>query len=370
MKSIIEIEKYIDDLDVKTRKIVKNIYDIQSFETKLVIPDLFQEKVLQYFSKKDENGNILETFEEVEKRVTKQRVVKIFNKFTYEGALFNYLRALRPGSQVKGIIEQKRHIEKDIGETTNHCDFCNPESYTPEDTFGRVRGIHCITSANLTKYDLYHSLVIFKRHNPLDFNREELFDYIDTSFDWFKIVKARNPSFTYPLLIWNCLPKAGASRVHGHIQLLMCDRLYPKQSIYNSACINYENIYNKNFFDDLLCVHEALGLLRRKGSISIIFYLTPIKEREILIFGTSVDIDFKETVYKVLRYYIDELGVFSFNLSLSLIPDSKGKSSYILRLVDRGNPLNKTSDIASMELYASSVISNDPFNIIAKLKNI
>ena len=31
------------------------------------------------------------------------------------------------------------------------------------------------------------------------------------------------------------------------------------------------------------------------------------------------------------------------------------------RLVDRGDPANKTSDIGGMELYAASVVAADPF---------
>ncbi len=35
----------------------------------------------------------------------------------------------------------------------------------------------------------------------------------------------------------------------------------------------------------------------------------------------------------------------------------------LFRLVDRGDPMNRTSDIGAMELYASSVISSDPFAV-------
>ena len=34
------------------------------------------------------------------------------------------------------------------------------------------------------------------------------------------------------------------------------------------------------------------------------------------------------------------------------------------RLVDRGDPGNRTSDIGAMELYATSVIAADPYRVI------
>jgi hypothetical protein len=35
----------------------------------------------------------------------------------------------------------------------------------------------------------------------------------------------------------------------------------------------------------------------------------------------------------------------------------------IARLVDRGNPLSTTSDIAGLELFGSSVVASDPFEV-------
>jgi len=37
------------------------------------------------------------------------------------------------------------------------------------------------------------------------------------------------------------------------------------------------------------------------------------------------------------------------------------------RIVDRGDPSIRTADIGAMELYASSVVSSDPFRIAESL---
>jgi len=40
----------------------------------------------------------------------------------------------------------------------------------------------------------------------------------------------------------------------------------------------------------------------------------------------------------------------------------------LARLVDRGDPGNRTSDIGAMELYAASVIAADPFRLAEALR--
>jgi hypothetical protein len=39
----------------------------------------------------------------------------------------------------------------------------------------------------------------------------------------------------------------------------------------------------------------------------------------------------------------------------------------MVRIVDRGDPLNRTSDFGAMELYAASVVSSDPFRVAESL---
>jgi len=40
----------------------------------------------------------------------------------------------------------------------------------------------------------------------------------------------------------------------------------------------------------------------------------------------------------------------------------------LVRIVDRGDPRTVASDMGAMELYASSVISSDPFEVARSLK--
>jgi len=62
----------------------------------------------------------------------------------------------------------------------------------------------------------------------------------------------------------------------------------------------------------------------------------------------------------------------SFNLAIGLPPLAAVEEDWsgfpmLARLVDRGDPLNRTADIGAMELYAASVIASDPFRVAQAL---
>jgi hypothetical protein len=106
--------------------------------------------------------------------------------------------------------------------------------------------------------------------------------------------------------------------------------------------------------------------------VRIFAYLTPIKEKEVILLAPQLDDDMKWAIYKVLRAFIDTLEVRSFNLALHMRPidgvpeDWKGFPAQV-RIVDRGDPHDKPSDLGAMDLYGSSVIASDPFRVAEAL---
>ena len=135
--------------------------------------------------------------------VTTQIIVRTFNLWTGEGALFNELRAGRPGQASTLSAEKRQRLLARVREAEKDCDFCHPVTATPEDLFGRVEGKHCITASNIAKYDAYSGLVIFGQHNPLEFNREQLSDYIEVALRWYRRAHERENDFRYPFFGWN-----------------------------------------------------------------------------------------------------------------------------------------------------------------------
>jgi len=301
--------------------------------------------------------------------VTEQRVAKVTNIITFEGALFNRLRGRRP------IQAQD---ELDIGarvlEASTDDPLRDPESNTPEDTFGRVKGESCISASNIAKYDAFHGMVVFHEHDPLRFSREAIIDYLETGWRWAEKAHELDSSAKYYFFMWNCLWKAGASLIHGHAQVLLShDTHYAKIEGLRRAALRYRAKYGSDYFDDLYRVHLSLGLGLEREGVRIIASLSPIKDKEVILLGRQLDLSLEARIYEVLACLRDQMHVASFNLALATPPLGETEEDWtefpvLVRIVDRGDLKSAASDMGAMELYAASVISSDPFEVARLLK--
>ena len=137
---------------------------------------------------------------------------------------------------------------------------------------------------------------------------------------------------------------------------------------------NYGNVWDSGNFDDLYAVHRDLGLAFSDGNVRGLAYLTPIKEKEVLLLATEINQDLKVQIYQALCHYTQRLNVLSFNLALCMpplsIPEHEDWSDFpiLVRIVDRGGLGNRVTDFGGMELYAQSVIGTDPFFIAQNLR--
>lgn len=301
--------------------------------------------------------------------VSAQRIVRVTNNITMEGALFNDLRAMRP-MEVKGVDEVRAVIAGSANDP-----FDRPLEGTPADTFGRITGQHGITASNVAKYDGYHGVLVFNEHDPLaPVDASVMRDHLDTARRWGEAALAEDPAARYLFVMWNCLWRAGGSIVHGHMQMTATRGThYPKVEALRRQALAYDETSARDYFDDLWLVHEALGLGVAIDSARVMASIVPIKEREVVIFGRpgSGEASLAEALARVLAAY-RSMGVIAYNMALylpPLAPDGEDWRRFppIVRLVDRGDPANKTSDIGAMELYAASVIATDPFRIIDAL---
>ena len=373
MNSILNLEDTIRNIkkeDEESYRAINSIFHVSSATGSMKIPSTYKKRVLEIFGRKNDEGNLIETEKEVIKRIESQKVVKTYNKWIGSGSLFNSLRASRPGMGEEEKADIRKKVDEYIKSTEEGCEFCYPEINTPEDVFGRVRGKYCITGSNLAKYDAWSSVIFFKRHHPLKFSQEEVSDYIETGFKWFKKVYNHDKKYKYPFFLWNCLQKAGASQVHSHAQILMTNEIhYAKPQFLRKIFHQYMQLTGKNYFKDIYKAHEALGLTLN-GEVNGFTSITPIKEKEFIILtreNPSKSENVKKAIYQVLRCYIDELGVTSFNMVISCPAYGESTIPYIIQIVDRGSIFKTTVDTGAMELYGSSVIADDPYNIIKAL---
>jgi hypothetical protein len=300
--------------------------------------------------------------------VREQKVIRITNLVTMEGSFFNELRSKRPVVTEKGE-ELEQIIEEDRGGV-----FCRPLELTSEDTFGRIQGRHSISASNIAKFDGFSGVIVFNEHNPLRFTREKIADYIDTALAWLHKAHETDPEAKYPFFLWNCLWRAGASIVHGHAQVILGrDLHYGKIEGLRRAALAYRQTSGSNYFDDLYRIHESLGLGLEARGTRVLSYLSPIKDREVLLISGAIDDGLKGAVYRVLDCYVTDMGVRSFNVAILMPPFGATREDWsgfpvVVRIVDRGDPLSRTVDMAAMELYASSVLFSDPFQVMEALK--
>lgn len=345
----------VSRLNKSEKELFDRIYTLWETEGRLVPPNSMLKWV------KDVFGDV--------ESVKKQDFIKITDKITYEGSIFNELRTMRP---VVSDINLKELME--LINSNTDGPFSNPLQLTPEDVFGRIKGKYCLTASNVAKYDGMHGLVIFNEHNPLNFTKEKVRDCFDVSKKWFKKAYESNNKAIYPFFTWNCLWKAGASVIHGHTQLALTEgSAYAKIEEFRHLTLRYQEEYRTNYFDDVYTIHKNIDLAFRRGNVRTIVKITPLKEKELMLLSTSFDDELADMVNDILCIYKDKLGVVSFNLIIILPPLTKTYEFWthmpiIVKIVDRGSLTNKTTDMGSMEMYAQSIIGSNPYYVMDKLR--
>jgi len=315
---------------------------------------------------------LTETFGSVQ-AVREQTVIKVRNPVTLEETLFAPLRARRPVDGAPAGHDLAAEIA-----ATEDDPFCHPETGTPAEATGRVRGRRVITGANAALADAHHAVIVFDAHDPLDFDVELVADLLQTGRAWAERARESDPAAVNYLLIWNCLWRAGGSIIHGHAQALLgsgphyarIERLHRDVAAYQSA-------HGGDLIEEIVAVHRSLGLtIDVADGVTVVANLTPVKERELLVVGLAgmdeTDERFAAGLGRTLVAYRDRIGVRSFNMALWRPPLAQADGwtlvPPIARIVDRGDPFQRPSDIGAMELYATPIVGSDPYELIDALR--
>jgi hypothetical protein len=299
-------------------------------------------------------------------KVREQTVVRVTNLITLEQSLFNPLRSLRPRNFARlNTNDPAARQGPDI--------FSDPLEHTTANPFGRVEGKYCITAGNVASCDQYHCVIIFKSADPLDFGYNEVADYLDTGRRWMQAAHSYDPAALYGIFLWNCNSRAGASIPHGHAQVVLGrNSHYVRIEHLRRAAGYYMSSYGNSYFDDLFTVYRALGLGFAAGDAKVMACLSPLKQNEVMIVSESLSDITKEAVYRVLACFRDRLNVTSFNLGIAFPPigSEQGWEGFpvIVRMLDRGDAGEISSDISAMEFWGANVISSDPFKTASALR--
>ena len=361
MNAIAELPRLVDALPLDDRARARALFDLSVTTGRLTTPPALHDWVVEHF------GSV--------EAVQEQQVVRVSDRWTLTGAIFSPLRGRRPRAPLTESAFS-RLVESTIGD-----EFCHPETGTPADTWGRIRGKRTITAANAAMYEGHHGVVIFDRHDPLAFDAETIIDLLEVGHAWAERGRAEDAEASAYLLIWNGGPRAGGSIVHGHAQVTLGHSHYPYVERRCKAAASYASETGRSYFDDLVAVHRALGLVAAEANgVATLVTLTPVKERELLVIGRpgmdERDPAYARAVADALLAYRDVLGVRAFDLALHRAPIDAGRGSAdgwaamppVVHMVDRGDPDQTSSDIGAMELYAAPVVGADPFVVAAALR--
>ncbi len=391
-KQIAALPEIIAALPASERALIERIFQVVASDGEVVPPAEMTPWLERTFGSVD--------------AVRRQRIVRVTNRWTYEGALFNALRSRRPSSGASPTAHETADAElRERIERARGDDFCDPEHQTPADTFGRVRGRHVITASNVAKADGWHGVGIFDRHDPLAIDAPLVEDILSVAGEWADQARSADPQAIHLFFLWNCLWRAGASLVHGHIQMTLSREMaHARVSLLRAAAERYRAQTGNDYFADLVEAHRALGLTADDdasdgdeddadstsgasgGKVERFASLTPVKEREVVLIAPTYHdgrLDpaelgsLADMLIPTIRVALDGMGVRSFNVAaygppLAAPQPASGSWSgfpLIARFVDRGNPLSPTIDVAALELFGSSVIGSDPFEVARTLRN-
>lgn len=365
--AITTLDITVAGLEAGPRHLFDRLFDFVMSEARVLPPPAMEAWIAGAFK------YLAPTPEGVLEIIRRQRIVHVLNKATGQATLYNAIRSQRP-IEAKGESD----LEKEIEAARAKCSFCRPLDLTPANTFGRIGGHK--TCANVAAYDGYHGLVIFEDHSPLrfrhgDFAPAEIADLFETARAWADHAHAEDLEARFFFLMWNCLWKAGASIIHGHAQMTVGRRFhYGKVERLRRDALTYGAVHHgANYFADLVAVHEALGLAVRWGKVAALSHLVPAKEREIILVADDLaSPDLPEALYKALKVYAAQ-DVKSYNLAVYMPPLGPPDADWagfptLVFLVDRGDPAAKTADVGAMEMYASAVVSSDPFAVAEEMR--
>ena len=352
---ITDLPNLIERLDAPRRARFDRLFRVDVSEGRCMVPETMHPWVIEHF------GSV--------ERVEHQQIVRVTNLVTWDGALYNPVRAGRP--LVKRADAQRQTTQ--MHDPSSGLDiFADPLRTTATDVFGRVRGRHCITTGNIARWEGQHAVVIFDEYDPLAFGRDQMRDYFATSMQWARQAHQQDPQARYMFWGWNGGLKGGASIPHAHAQIGLGRRQhYAQIERLRLAALSYRAKYTitgSDYFADLLAAHTDVGLRFDVAGLPAFLYLSAWRAKDVWIIGRAFDNALADALCDTLRWLIDDTGMGAFNVGVLMPPIFDGPEDWsgfpvIARIVDRGAPNMVSSDVGALDIFAHQVIAADPYSM-------
>jgi len=344
---------------------LRTLYQVEQEEAgRLVLPKPLQDLVQQWV------GRDLE----VQQDVTSQRVLQVTDLLTSESTHYNQLRARRP--RPEGGSGGKSWVVRMVERTKSQCHFCQPQNFTAEELWGRIFLPHCSSAGNVFRVAGASGLILAKTHSVLEINLKVLSEMLKCCQLWFDKTHDQDNRLLFPSLIWDTLPKAGASQAHPHFQVWLSRSTYPGHfgSLLRKANL-HSTTTGRDYWKDVAELHISLGLGLRHGSTVAIAPLTSIGDHEVMVIGSGENVDesLVEVVQAVFEVY-RQFDLFCHSMGMAMPPlqplPARLSLPILVRMVARGPCDSAQSDVSSFELFAFASVSSDPLQTITTLRTL
>jgi hypothetical protein len=320
-----KLKEKIDNLSKEIKEIFDEIYRIEFF--------VFESKDEFFIKKKSD--------------FTRQEILIIHDIFRERTAIFNPHRRKR-GEPSRVSLEKE-----------NKDPFCNKEE-TPLDYFnGRLENEKAFSALNIAQAGNFHSLIIFKQHNPFNLEFDDFRSAIDLSFQWFKNVSFKKENL-FRFFIWNFHYRAGASISHPHFQIFAFENMPLSLKSLSQKIGSYQRM---NYWEALKMLALEIGIDFSSNNLKFFFDLTPTKDAGAIFSFDLENEDSLRDFWKILKSLLS-LGIESFNLVYFYDEPFKNLGFF----VDRGSLAKLNSDIGSMELFVAPIITLDPVDLSEALR--
>ena len=249
-------------------------------------------------------------------------------------------------------------LDEAARQTRGSCPFCPEKAGKSTPRFpgelvpgGNIQVGEARTFPSLFAHSEFNAVTVITNSHylrPREFTTGILTDAFEASTRYLGFVHQRNPEVRYGAVLMNCLPPAGSTVVHPHMQALASDHAFDMLAELDIKAREYLDSYGVNYWRDLVVNEEKrkeryVGLIG--GSDWIMAYSPTGSDEAWGIVCDCADLtsisrialsDLANGLARVLRFY-DYLGIRSFNAILFSAPfgESSPHGAVILKVASR-----------------------------------
>jgi UDPglucose--hexose-1-phosphate uridylyltransferase len=295
---------------------------------------------------------------------------------------------------VKRYIQTDEQLLTDIAQQTREsCPFCPekaakstprfPADLIPE---GGIQVGEARTFPSLFAHSEFNAVTVLASNHylrPKEYTTTILTNALTASTRYLSIVHEKNPQVRYGAVLMNCLPPAGSTVVHPHMQALASDQPFNMLAEVDLRAWEYWKTNGSNYWKDLLAEERNLKerYLKSLGISDWIMAFSPTGFDEVwAIAHDTADLtkitsstlsSFADGFSRVLKYY-DELGIRSFNVILFSSPfgDNSPHGSILLKIASRyGFQSHNVNDIWGLRYFLDeSEVFDSPEDVAIELR--